>query len=340
MSDAVDETQVEGEVEAPPRPDYSGRGKKRRPDGEASNRGKHLLSLSLWPHRCFHIRAKKFNGQPAWWAVNAFPALVPETPFSFYWMAREDRDGLRGYIDALLLGHRSKAIEYERSGLVEAIEPFVIDRPDDVRVRISAQRFVDTMLLRDYLDVPLWGRVAFITNGKRLIPNEFVAAMAKMLSHEDRSFIDVGSQWRHATERDLNAMGLKPSDVTSSLYRYQNDHLATAGAQEQAPAVDSAEFEPPPASEDPPTAVTIAATRATSEPPLREIEINRRRFDRHFELLTLVQPPRRAKPYYVRRLGLLRDGRLLWSGTSYYSDGPWTVTQRDTALLLALGISD
>lgn len=311
-------------------------------------RGQHLRFLNAWSHRCFLMKAKKFNGHPAWWCTNGFPAFMTEVPHTFYWMARDDRDGLKTYIDALLLGQRSKSIEYEKNGLVEGIEMFTLDRPEETRIHVGIRRFIDTLTLRDNLELPLWGKITFITDGNRLVPTEYLAAISQLMDPETRKLFDVNRPWRGATVQDLASMGLRPEDVTSSMYRYRDAEMTEAyGGVEAAPEMVA---EPvyeggTPEGDDPPTAHTVAVPSAAHtpdpSPQAREVEVRRNRYERHFEVVTIVEPPRRrGRVYYVRRLATLREGRMIWVGTSFFADGPWKVWQRETATLLALGLPD
>ena len=305
----------------------------------ASKRSGNATGYSMWSYRCYVMRALKHHGTSAWKASNVFPSLAPEVPLSFLWTAREDRDGLREYIDAILTNRRSKSVAMEKAGLVEMIEMFTSDRPNDVNVRANVHRFVDFLTLRDSFNIPLWGRVHFITDGHRVVPTEYLGAVSQLFDARSKTFIDPKKEWWHCRENDLERMGLRPEDVTSGMYRdrYQNAAVEAGGAtsDDEGLMVGDTTSE----DDDPETASTIpATTRTPTSIPLREIEISRRPFPKHAELVTLVQPLH-GRPYYTRRL-LLFSGVLLWSGTSFYPDGPWTVWERNNALLISLGISE
>lgn len=304
-----------------------------------SKRSGNLRGFSSWNHRCYVIQPRKLGGTGAWKATNVLPGVAADIPLSFIWTARKDREGLCEYIDALLTGRRSKSVAAEKSGLVESIEMFPAQNSDQVQVRVKIQRFVDCMALRDAFDVPLWGRVHFITDGKNVIPTEYLGALSQMFDPATKKFYDVAREWWHCRESDLERMGLRPEDITSGMYR---DRYQNTGVEAGSVASDDGGLMPGETiSEDgdPETASTIPTTaRSAPSIPVREIEISRRPFPKHAELLTLVQPLQ-GRPYYTRRL-LLFSGVLLWSGTSFYPDGPWTVWERNNALLISLGISE
>lgn len=69
--------------------------------------------------------------------------------------------------------------------------------------------------------------------------------------------------------------------------------------------------------------------------PVAEVVVSSIQHDTHTETVTLITANNQT-PYFVRRL--LRDQVLLWSGTSYTAEGPWTEYHRDAARLHALNI--
>ncbi len=264
------------------------------------------VTLQQTSHRCYALRPWK----KGWQCRNVFPALTPDLPWKFIWPERSDIAGLKKYIDALLLGNRSEAVMLETAGAVQDVEMYQLERPDSPIVRINANRFVDMMLLRDHFDVPLWGRVHFVTDGESIIPRTLIAALGQMLG-EDGQHLDATKPWRHCTAKDLKAMGLKESDVTSSMYR---DRVTTK------PWMDTA----------------VNATAAPDVAP-REIEVHRRDHHGYFDLVTQVLPEGHA-PYYTRRV-IDANSRVLWVATSYQLDGPWKIWKRESAELMALGLS-
>ncbi len=270
------------------------------------------LGAPAWTYRCFWVRPKGDGWQP----INAFPALSPDIPHKFIWNFREDKEGLCRYIDTLLTGQRSEASAIEMSGAVSDVEMFHSDRPKDTIIRVSVRRFIDYLRLRDHFDVPLWGKVHFITDGSNIIPREFIAAVGQMLGN-DGNFLDPTKPWKHCTEQDLAAMGLKTSDITSSMNRKRFPRVNPT-LENMTTNADEFDGEAPPA-------------------PPREIELYREVFDRYVDMLTQVVPEDN-KPYFTRRI-ISVSGPILWCGTSYERSGPWRVWTRNTAELLALGLN-
>ncbi len=270
------------------------------------------LGTPAWAYRCFWMRPKGSG----WHAINAFPALSPDIPQKFLWNYRDDKEGLCRYIDVLLTGQRSEATTIEVSGAVSDTEMFHCDRPKDPVIRVAVRRFVDYLMLRDHFEVPLWGKVHFITDGWNVIPREFIAAIGQLLG-EDGSFLDPTKPWKHCTEQDLAAMGLKTSDVTSSMNR-KRFARPNATAEQVFAGADASAGDAPPA-------------------PPREIELSREIFDRYVDMLTQVIPED-EQHYFTRRI-ISVSGPILWCGTSYARSGPWRVWTRNTAELLALGLN-
>lgn len=281
-------------------------------------------ALASWGHRCYYIRPKNHGEVHGWKATNLFPALGWNIPSEFLWTVREDKEGMCAYIDAVLTGRQSEIIFFETKGLAVDIKTAEIDRPNDIKIRANITRFVDCLMLRDSFDVPLWGKIHFVTDGHNIVPVEFIAAIAQLLDPLAKKYTDPSREWWHCHESDLTKMGLTTADVTSSMYRSRYER---AGVE-----VDS---------DDGNTAAMNGVEEdSESIAPLvqpREIEISRRRFDRHFELVTLVKPERKGA-YYARRL-LTYRGAQLWVGTSFFPEGPWKVYHRDSATLLALGVT-
>lgn len=70
--------------------------------------------------------------------------------------------------------------------------------------------------------------------------------------------------------------------------------------------------------------------------PIDETPVSIVQFNTHTETVTLITG-NNQRPYFVKRL--LRNQHLLWSGTSFQADGPWTEYTRDTSRLTALNIT-
>lgn len=266
---------------------------------------------SAWSYRCFNIRGVARGLK----ATNVFPALSPDVPRSFVWNYKDDRDGLRTYIDAILIGRRAEAAATEANGAVSEVELFHYDRPENTVIKVSIRRFVDFLMLRDQFDVPLWGKVHFITDGTNIIPREFVAALGQMLGDEGK-FLNPNKPWRHCSEVDLKKMGLSPGEVTSGMYRRRASSSQPVGMSQP-------DYGIPEDSDAPPVAP-------------RELEIWCRKKERYTDLMTKVIPDEGAA-YHARRI-INTEGIILWSGTAFAVSGPWRVWERRTAELLALGL--
>lgn len=259
-----------------------------------------------WRYRCFSI----VPFEKGWKATSSVPALSPDLPWKFVWTAVEDKTGLQEYIDALLTGSRSRSSEFEEKGFVTSIETYHLDRPDDTRIKVNIRHLVDMLAMRDHISVPLWARLHFVTDGNKLIPRDYVAALAQ-LAPEHADLFDPKKPWDYASDKKLASMGLAPEDVTSSMNRPK--HTAAPVSRPRAAAFGREQDAAP-----------------------QEVRISLRHFTNYFELITQVRPED-AEPYLTKRIAR-PDGTLLWCGTSYELQGPWTVYVRNAAELLALGI--
>lgn len=239
-----------------------------------------------------------------WW-------MFPLLPKRFQWNDTAVRLGM--YIDAWYSGDRRTTAQYEKEGAATDLEmPDVTDPPLAKRVRTSATRLFSALALQDQFDVPLWGTLTFITDGRYLVPANFIS---QLIAADPKRFghLDANAKWEKATPQHLQKMGLKPEQVTSGMY-----------LKPQA-AATSAE----PADEDP-----VGEVPEPQSPPRERTLLRRDRVD-YIEWVTEIEYEGQA-PYFCRRL--YRDQQMLYEATSYSRNGPWTVYTRDNSTLLALGI--
>ena len=261
----------------------------------------HLRSIGAWLHRCYHLAPRKGGG---WRCRNLFVGLAKDLPITFEWPSTEDRDGVKTYIDALLLSRMAEVTQIENAGLAINVVHDTTTIPEDPIVPVKIARLADYFQLRDRFDVPLWGKVRFMTNGRAFVPIEFIAAMAQILDKNgDR--MDCSGDWHLASTDDLERVGLRPEDITSSM------NLRAGSA-------------------------TAAAEEASATPP-REEQISMTHLKRHFEILSQSFPE--GQPTFFTRRLFLYSGKQLWVGTSFQEKGPWKVWERATSELLALGLT-
>lgn len=257
---------------------------------------------TAWTHRCFWMVAR----QKKWFVRNVFPMFSAEVPSSLVWTAFDDREGLQHYLDAVLRGQRSRALYFERNGLaIDLVYPVMDMEKAQETIHLSFKRLIEILTLRDPIDVPVWGKMRFITDGRKLVPYEFITAVAEIVDPEGES-LKPSPFWRFATGKDLDRMGLKPEDVTSGMYR-----------------------QVPQSTEHAPLAPSVGA---------QESEVRRTVGRDHVDLLTRVRPPN-GTPYFVRRIFRTCQGSpVLWAGSAFEENGPWHCYHRDSAGLLAEGI--
>jgi hypothetical protein len=245
------------------------------------------------------------------WSMS--PTLYRDVPARFRWTPSTDVEGCMAYIDALVSGRRTIADTYERKGYVSQIE--MPEPVQEQRIRVTVKGFVDYLLLRGHIDIPLNSRLLFMTEGQKVVPRDYIAALAPLLeSTGDAGALSPTDDWRHLNRETLEQIGGQDS-LTLGRNRVAGVSDAPATEVEASPGAlpDDAEF---PA----------------------EVEVRRRLLDRHADLLTKVLPAGQT-PFYARRLIDYR-GHLLWSGSSWEERGPWRVSHRDAPRLLALGVSE
>ena len=239
------------------------------------------------------------------------PALYTTVPRTFVWKPRSDVDGCKAYVDALLGGRTSVADYYEKNGYVtEVVMP---DPQMEVqKVRVNIKGFVDWLLMRGHIDIPLHHRVLFITDGAQFIPRDFIASIAPLLTAQgEENSLGSPDNWHRMTTEEEAKVG--PESLSLGRNYVEQSVAEPVAFDDQLSMPDEA-----------------------AEPA--EIEVRRRRHEKHADMLTKVYPGGQ-RPYFARRLIDYR-GHMLWVGSAWEERGPWRVTQRDTSRMLALGISE
>lgn len=249
--------------------------------------------------------------------------MFPNLPKSFVWNS-SDKAGVRAYIDALY-AETSFAAHAEHEGLVTGIEhvdPAKVQVTDIIPVNVH--RLFDTLQLADTFNIPLWGRVRFVTNDKTLVPATFIEALVS--AHPERfGHLDPTANWHAATDADLRKMNLRPDQVTSGMYRDRYVKPAQNRPQRTAVRQPAPLHEPEPEADD-----------STPTAPPRERTMRRRDKGEYADWLTETVPDEGPR-WYTRRV-YAHTGRILYIATSWQPHGPWTVWERDSSALLSMGI--
>lgn len=254
-----------------------------------------------------------------WRATCGLEFTAYDFPRTFIWSDRNDREGLRGYLDLVTAGRKAEAMAIQERGLVADIEY----DPEQLTgsIRVNFERFMDLLAHRGHIDIPLKEKVTFVgAKGRQLVPSEFITILAKYVDNPD--WFGNPADWHWVSRAEMDEMD--PMEVSSGMYRGVANMQDTE--EEAAHQAMTMPFRP---------ARTATRVQRSARPP-RETEISRSSFEKHFEMITAAVPER-GQTYYVRRLARF-DGHLLWAGTSYHSTGPWTEYSRDDAQMLAMGI--
>jgi hypothetical protein len=283
-----------------------------------------INNAGVFRHRCYWGRPTKVG----WFVQLTFHCELYEMPLSFRWNDR-DLDGVKRYIDALVAGRTTEARLIEDTGLAIDHKYHTHD-PNTKPIMVKIKDFVDFLLLRGHIELPAHRRILFVTGSKHheFVPAEFIATISQLPGLEFLKNQTEG--WEPGRPVDFEGLGLKPEEVTTGLGHTHPQHTALALARPDevrslvGPADPAVPLVTPPDETPPP------------ETPPPESEIVRKAKDKYFELITVVKP-RDAQSYFVRRLSTY-GGELLWAGTSYQFDGPWTEYARENALLIGLGI--
>lgn len=244
-----------------------------------------------------------------WHCAHKLKRLFPALPTAFHWHLRDDRGGLAAYIDAWYSGNMevtANAEKHQRATAVEFMGPEEATK-DGPRVSVNINRLLDCLQLRDVFDVPLWGKVTFTTDGNRLVPGHFIAALAR---HFPERFpqLDPKQEWRFAKQPDLDALQLQRHEVTSGMYLGE----PAAGA---------------------PTAAEPGMPPPAPPPPERTI----RRLDRGDWIDWITEVRGGEQRWFTRRC--YRESEIFYEATAWSIDGPWYVTLRNTSVMLALGVT-
>lgn len=245
-------------------------------------------------------------------------------PREFYYQ-NTSRFDCNNYIDMLAQKRIADAKACEDKGLVTDLvyEPGAADSSDRPFVNVTPERLLALLRGEEVLEVPIDARIRFKPLHNRYTSNDVDAAIfANDLTEEYYKVLKkrVGEGMPivavHTPEELelLEKYGFRLID--SKMHSASNLDIACESlgitANQQAVHTNA-----PPA-------------------PIDEIEISSEAHRTHTETVTLIAGQGR-NPYFVRRL--LRDQYLLWSGTSFTANGPWTEYYRDQARLTALDIT-
>lgn len=239
-------------------------------------------------------------------------------PREFIWQNSSKVD-CNHYIDLLARKQIADAKAIQDQGLVAEVL-FDTSVPDERPfVNIHPGRLLAMLRGEEVLEIPVDARIRFKPNHNHYTVNDVDAAIFdKELTEEYLRFL------RRTMGDGRPIMVLAGQDEEAMLEKYGFrlvDSKMHSGANldiaREAMGMDeSVEMTPAPA-------------------PVNETSVSSVDHGNHTETVSLITGNDQT-PYFVRRL--LREQYLLWCGTSYNADGPWTEYSRDASRLTALGI--
>jgi hypothetical protein len=269
-----------------------------------------------WFHRGFMCFLKQRLRQiRCIYKVNGCNLWIPR---EFVWQNSSKAD-CNHYMDLLCRKQIADAKAIEDQGLVkDAIyDPGISeDRPF---VNISPMRLLAMMRGEEVLEIPVDARIRFRPNNNHYTVNDIDAAIfSKELTEEYLRSL------RRVVGEGRPIIAVNTPEEKALLEKYGMrlvDAKMHSGAN-----LDIAREE----YGEPITTQTPGAPA-----PVTETEVSAKQFDTHTETVSLITGNSQL-PYFVKRL--LRHQHLLWSGTSYQANGPWTEYTRDISRLTALNL--
>ena len=233
-------------------------------------------------------------------------------PRRFFWIDKNWAE-LARYINALSEKRTTDARVFEDAGL--AVDHIYEPPPAKTKiVRISPQRLLAVLRGEDVLEMPSDYRLIIddARNRKQTINN----AMGDIISDGEVLTAHIEQL------KDMLGAGYPVFYFTTE----ETDRLK--GPLKNMAAVHTG-FNLPDRNYD-------VVDQAAPPEPVQETQVRSTDHGTHEERVSLISS-NTSQPYFVRRL--LRGSHLLWQGTSFHANGPWTEYQRDASRLEALGIT-
>lgn len=241
-------------------------------------------------------------------------------PREFIWQNTSKVD-CNSYIDLLARKQLADAKVIENNGLVADQIMDHSAEPDRPFVTVTPARLLAMLRGEEVLEVPMDARIRFKPTQAHYTLNDLDAAIfGKELTEEYvrtlRRMVGEG--------RPIIAISTPEEKKILEKYGYRLvDSKMHSGAN-----LDIAR-------EDMGLANDNTGEVFQAPAPVNETSVSVVEHGTHTETVSLITGNNQT-PYFVRRL--LREQYLLWSGTSYEANGPWTEYTRDTSRLTALGI--
>lgn len=267
------------------------------------------IKANIWYHRGYKcgVRQKKVIG--CRFAIEGCNLWMPR---EFLWDNGNVAE-CKHYIDLIAAKRMIEARAIEDKGLVKEL---VYDTSEQSRKRlitINPIRLLAMLRGEEFLEIPLDTRIRVADD--RLAVRDIDAAILseEMTAEYIRQLKNIcGTQpIIAATITELKGLKNKYSIEVPPERQHSAFNLALTDASE---------------------------TRNDEAPPepMDQIPISGTDHGSYTETVSLITV-RGKPPYFVRRL--IRDRYMLWSGTSFHANGPWTRYYTDPSRLAALGIT-
>lgn len=234
-------------------------------------------------------------------------------PRRFFWIDRNWAE-LARYINALAEKRTTDARVFEDAGL--AVDHIYEPPPAKTKiVRVSPRRLLAVLRGEDVLEIP---------SDHRLIVDDS-HSRKQTLNNAMGDIISDGEILTAHIEQLKTMLGA--GYPVFYFTTEETDRLK--GPLKNMEAVHTG-FNLPDHTSDEPALAQATPPEPVQETPVRSVDLGT-----HEERVSLISS-NTSQPYFVRRL--LRGSHLLWQGTSFHANGPWTEYQRDASRLAALGI--
>lgn len=241
-------------------------------------------------------------------------------PREFIWQNSSKMD-CNHYIDLLARKQIADAKAIEDQGLVSDSIYDTSVEPDRKFVVLHPARLLAILRGEEVLEIPLDARIRFQPQNRHYTVNDVDAAIfdkevTEAYIQRIRQMVGEGKPIIAVTTEDDKKLLAKYGFRLVDSKMHSGANLDIARAEMGMTNENTGEVFQAPA-------------------PVNETSVSVVEHGTHTETVSLITGNNQT-PYFVRRL--LREQYLLWSGTSYEANGPWTEYTRDTSRLTALGI--
>lgn len=266
------------------------------------------FAARIWHHRGYRLTIKQKRVINCVWLVEGCNMWLPR---EFLWDSG-NKEECQHYIDLIAAKKMVEAKLIEETGIIKEA---VYDTTEQGRKRIVKLNPVRLMAIvrgEEFLEIPVDCRV-HITDRRMSMHDIDAALFSDELTAE--------------YVRQLRALNGNRPVIAAAISENMKKYGVDTHAENQHTGCNLALTD----------AAPVRASQPEDVPPEpSEIPISATDHNTYTETVSLLTIEGKA-PYFVRRL--IRDRYLLWSGTSFHANGPWTRYYIDPSRLAALGIT-